>query len=154
VEVTGARSDDAVHARIDMLRRVVAGRTALSSQYADLAGTFALRFADVPTYQTRTRPDAKSVAAMVRDRLNALGPALSLSVVPGTEETAGGGIGRLPIDVSMTTGSDRAAIEALKLFSRPETGLAWQTVSVAADRQEHRVTVTGKVIALVVGPVE
>jgi len=55
---------------------------------------------------------------------------------------------------SIATASDRQAADAILLFARPETGIAWQTLSVAADRKERRVTVTGRLVALEVDAVE
>lgn len=149
-----ARSDEAVRARIETLRRVVASRAAISAQYADVAAAFAERFAEVVTYRTKGKTRPENVVALVRGKLDALGPFQSLSIAPGTLQPTGDGMARLTVNASFTTTSDRQAVAALRLFARPETGLAWQSVTVTADRRDKHVTVSGKLLALLVDPVE
>ena len=153
-EGASARSDEAVRARIETLRRVVAGKSALTAQYAELGTSFAERFAEVASYQTKGKVRPEAIVSTIRGQLAAISSLQNLTVTQLAQTPSGDGIGRLIVNVAFAAPNDRQALEAIHLFARPETGFAWQTLSVTADRKERRVTVTGKVAALMVDPVE
>ena len=148
------RTDEAVRARMETLNRVVAGHAAIGSQYAEIGAAFAERFAEVPIYQTKGKARVDAVVAFVRTRLEAAGKFQNLTVSTGATTPAGDGIARAVVNVAFTAVNDREAAEAIRQFTQPATGIAWQSLTVTADRKEHRIGVTGKLAALMVDAVE
>jgi hypothetical protein len=149
-----ARNDEAVRARMETLRRVVAGGAAVTAEYAEVGTAFAERFADVKSYQTHGKVRHDAIIAIIRGEIESVGQFQNLAITPVTDSPSGDGIIRSTINVSFVSADDRKALEAIRRFGRPETGIAWQSLSVAADRKERHVTVTGKLIALAVDAVE
>lgn len=152
--VAAGRSDEAVRSRIDTLRRVVAGGPAVTAEYADVGTAFAERFADVKSYQTHGKVHRDAIIALIRSQIESAGQFQNLTITPVTDSPSGEGIVRSTVSVSFVSADDRRAVEAVRLFARPETGIVWQSLSIAADRKERHVTVTGKLVALAVDAVE
>ena len=151
---SATRHEEAARTRLESLRRVVAARREIAQAYDQVSAAFARRVAAMKTYQTKDKIRGEQVAALVKDQLDHLGALQNLAVAPVTDSPSGDGMVRSTVSVTFVSANDEAAGAAIDLFARPETGLAWQSLSVAADRQAHRVSVTGKVVALAVDAIE
>jgi len=147
-------SAEAAQARIEKLERLVATRQAVAELYGDVAGTFVQRFALVEPYIPDQKPSPAGIERLIRHRLEELGPLLNLTVAAGSRQTVGEGLSEFLADIAFTARNDAQALDAAAMFSRPETGLAWDSLVVTADRHERKVTFTGKLAVLAVEPVE
>jgi hypothetical protein len=89
---------------------------------------------------------------IVKRKLGDLPGDLALTI--GQEQQLADGVARVPVEISFTARSDRQATQALIALGLPETGFAWDEVSLLSDARARRVTLTGHLSALVMEPVE
>lgn len=152
--LSGQQNKEAVQAKIQSLRRLVSSRDDIAGTYADLSADFGVRFAGVDTYVTSGHMGPSEIEQLIRKRIAELGPLQSLSILPGSAESLGDGIERLTFNVSFSTNDEHLAMAAAALFAQPQTGLAWDSLVMTAEPRSRKLAITGRVLALLVEPVE
>jgi hypothetical protein len=153
------RTTEAMVNRINALRRIVDGRDEVAARYNALAAELGERFAGLDTYDPSATPDARAIEQLIRRRLGDPASMVDLSIVPTGGDNPNGGtavdaISHLTFDISFATLNDHQALTAISAFARPESGMVWESLKLAADQRERKVTVAGKLAVLVIGPVE
>jgi hypothetical protein len=140
--------------RIEVLQRFERARTDIDKAYVEVAVAYAERMAGLATFLTTKIDDKTFLESIIRDRLAAAGPYEELRMTFGVPQVFEQGVRRHLVDLSFSTLSDRQALYALATLGIPEQGMAWDSFAVAADRQQKRITITGRLTALLIEPAE
>lgn len=151
----GGQSRAQLQARLDALVRYESARAAIDSAYVEIGIPYAERVAELSTFVTEPVGDGAAFAAGgVRRILDEVGAFRILALEGSAAGPATGSARAYQINVVFSSGSDAAALAAVALLGMPERGYSWNHVTVAADRANREVHVTGNLTAIVVEAAE
>jgi hypothetical protein len=151
---TPARSAVDIGARVANLRRVAAAEDAINTTYAEQGYAYAQAMVALATMKRKGEPDRAFVERLLRARFDGTIAPDELTLQTGEAQPLGDGVTRVPVDLTFTAHSDRQALDTLVALGLPETGFAWDEFSMLSDPHARKITVSGRLNALVVEAVE
>jgi len=147
-----ARTAPDIAAQIVSLRRLEAAEDAINKTYAEQGFAYAQAMVSMETLKDKGETNRAFLDRVVKRKLGDLPGDLALSY--GQEQKLAEGVVRVPVEISFTARSDRQATQTLIALGLPETGFSWDEFSLLSDPRARKVTLTGRLSAIVMEPVE
>ena len=139
-------------AQIVTLRRLAATEEPINKAYAEQGFAYAQAMVTMETLKAKDETNRAFIDRVIKRKLGDLPGDLALTV--GEAQKLAEGVARVPVEISFTARSDRQATAALIALGLPETGFSWDEFSLLSDPRARKVTLTGRLSALVMEPVE
>ena len=143
-----------VEERLRGLQRAVQTRQDIERVYREVAGGYASRVAELDTLMLESGDPRRAALAVLNRRLRAI---RHLQVRQATAEEPrpqGDGISLVSVALSLEAPTHEAAMQAVLDIAHPGRGYAWEELDVEADAEEKRVSISGKVLAVMVEAAE
>jgi hypothetical protein len=141
--------------QIEALRRLAAAEDKINETYAEQGYAYAQAMVEMLTLKPKGEAPRAFVDRVVRSRFGgAANLPADFSLTTGTPQVLSEGMVRVPADLSFTARSDRQVLDILAALGLPQMGFSWDEVTLLADNRARKVTVSGRISAFVVEPVE
>lgn len=140
--------------RVTTMQRFVMEKDRIETAYQNLAVDYAVHMAELATFSTQSQAPADVIMDLIRQRVAREDGVTIKRMSAGEVRNQGEGVHKISTSIELESLTHQGAIHALMGLGVPSEGLAWESFSLHADADKHKVNISGRILGVVIEAAE